>query len=212
MLRAALCTSLLAGLLAACGNGASPDDSPPAARPGNGAASDARDVPPAAKSLPATSPPATTAPERNGAPTNARGAIPPEDPLAGTWWCLLPEQAWLSLRLGVTLPEEGNGRSGRWITFDWSASVDENTLQRRSKPVAVALEHEGELLSIEGPAPMLTEKGEPNGQRGTWRLELRLASLPGEPLRFTGRAFHDELTPPEGTPAEMVRDFRPWSQ
>jgi hypothetical protein len=100
---------------------------------------------------------------------------------------------------------------GSWVSFDWQATSQEERLVRRSKPVAIAARSEGELLVVEGPSPMLTDRGEPNGRRGSWRLELRRTNMPGEPLRLAGKAVHTELTGPDGVAVELVRSFRTWS-
>jgi hypothetical protein len=139
----------------------------------------------------------------------APAPAPPEpearDSLLGTWYVLLPELPWTALRLEVHA--ESHGPRARWISFDWSASDDASNLAGRSKPVAIAMEGDLARLVLDGPAPMLTEAGQPNGQRGAWRVEL---NTPTEgSAHLIGRAFHTQLTPPAGSPAELTRDFRP---
>jgi hypothetical protein len=136
-----------------------------------------------------------------------------EDPLAGTWWVLAADLPLRALRMNL-LPANGpdSARSGHWVSFDWRATTSEDQLVRRSRPVAITMRTEGDLLVIEGPSPMLTDRGEPNGRRGDWRLELRRTNMPGEPLRLSGSAVHTELTEPTGVPVDLERTLRPWSR
>ncbi len=152
--------------------------------------------------------PARFSPDTPGAPGM-------DDPLAGTWWALAPSRPYMGLRLvlvGTSTPSE---LTGSWILFDWRATTQPESLVRRSRPVELHALRDGQpsaptSLTVTGPSPMLDENGLPNGQRGTWRLELRPNNLPGEELRFFGRAIHSELTGPEGIDVELVRAFRPW--
>ena len=128
----------------------------------------------------------------------------PRDDLLGTWYVFMPELPWSALRLDVRA--ETHGPRAAWISFDWSASPDDSKLSARSKPVATQLQGDQAQLVLEGPAPMLTENGQPNGQRGTWRIELH--ALPDSAARLAGRAWHTQITGPDGTPAELTREFR----
>ena len=80
-----------------------------------------------------------------------------------------------------------------------------------SKPVRIEARGDGPRLIVEGPAPMLTESGQPNGQSGSWRLDLRRSEQPGEPLSWSGTAVHTgaELAP-DGVSVDMERNFRRW--
>jgi hypothetical protein len=136
-----------------------------------------------------------------------------EDPLSGTWWVLAGDLPIRAFRMNIAPAGDPAGaHEGSWVSFDWRATTDEEQLVRRSKPVAIATHDEGELLVIDGPSPMLTDRGEPNGRRGTWRLDLRPSNMPGEPVRYSGRAVHTELTGPEGVPVDVVRAFRTWTR
>lgn len=129
----------------------------------------------------------------------------PAEGLLGTWYLLLPDLPFAGLRLQV---READGlRLASWISFDWSASEGPEDLAGRSKPVAVTLTGDLAALVIEGPAPMLTEGNQPNGQRGAWRFDLR--APPDGAQRLAGVAVHQELTGPQGTAAVMTREFRP---
>lgn len=149
--------------------------------------------------------PAAAGDQAPAAPSPPAPASEPRDGLLGTWYVLLPELPWTALRLEVHA--ESHGPRARWISFDWSGSKDASNLAGRSKPVAIDMEGDLARLVLDGPAPMLTESGQPNGQRGTWRIELQ-APTEGS-AHLVGRAFHTQLSPPEGTPAELTREFRP---
>lgn len=149
--------------------------------------------------------PVADASDAPAAPAPPAPEAQPRDGLLGTWYLLLSELPWSCLRLEVHA--EPHGPRARWISFDWSASEDAASLAGRSKPVAISLEGDLSQLVLTGPAPMLTEAGQPNGQRGNWRVELRAPSEGAAHL--LGRAFHAQLTPAGGTPAELTREFRP---
>jgi hypothetical protein len=150
-----------------------------------------------AEAQPEPAPPAALFPEPD-----------PQSGFAGTWYIFMPDLPWMALRLAVLPAAEG--QQVTWTSFDWSASSEADSLASRSKPVAVTLAGDPHAAVIDGPAPMITEGGQPNGQSGTWHMELRPA-LDG-PARLVGRAFHTELTGEAGVPAEMTRDFRIWQR
>jgi hypothetical protein len=136
-----------------------------------------------------------------------------EDPLAGTWWVLAKDLPLRGLRMNIAAADDPEGaHAGHWVSFDWRATSSEDRLVRRSRPVEVTVRREGELYVIEGPSPMLTDRGEPNGRRGSWRLEVRRTNMPGEPLRLSGRAVHSELTDPAGVPVDLERTLRIWTR
>ena len=185
MLRFCLLCALL--VVCACGPGEGTDESKPSAP-----------APPSAAG-------ATEAEAAAAEPAD------PDDPLAGLWWVLLPTFPIRAFRVNLESGEEGETRSGTWIIFDWRATTDAEALQRRSKQVRITARGSGSELVLEGPMPMLTEAGQPNGQSGRWRIELRRSELPGEAPRWTGTAVHDDgLTGAQGIPAEMERAFRRW--
>lgn len=182
MLRSSLLCALLA--VCACGRIESPDESKPA---------DA------------------AAPAAASQPEPAAAEVDPDDPLAGLWWVFAPTVPIRAFRVSLSPGKDGETRSGTWVTFDWRSTTDADALQRRSKPVRITATSSGSSLVLEGPTPMLTEGGQPNGQSGRWRIELRRGGLPGEPPRWSGTAVHDGgMTGPEGVPAEMERTFRRW--
>ncbi len=131
-----------------------------------------------------------------------------EDGFVGTWYVFMPDLPWLGLRLAVRPAEAGTQVT--WISFDWSASEEADDLASRSKPVEVTLTGDVQAAVIDGPSPMISEDGQPNGQRGLWHLELHPA-LDG-PARMVGRALHAELTGEAGVAAEMTREFRSWQR
>lgn len=145
------------------------------------------------------------------APEPGAETIDPDDPIAGLWWVVLPSFPIRAFRVSLEAGQDGETRGGTWVTFDWRSTTEPESLQRRSKPVRITARSSGTQVVLEGPAPMLTESGEPNGQSGQWRVELRRSELPGEPPRWSGMAVHDRgLTGPDGLPAEMERAFRRW--
>ena len=183
MLRSSLLCALLA--VCACGRMESPDDSK---------SSDAAAPAAAGQAQPAEAEPAD-----------------PDDPLAGLWWVLMPSFPIRAFRVSLSPGKDGETRTGTWVTFDWRSTTDADALQRRSKPVRITATASGASLVLEGPTPMLTEGGAPNGQSGRWRIELRRSDMPGEPLRWSGTAVHDKgLTGTDGVAAEMERAFRRW--
>ena len=125
--------------------------------------------------------------------------------LAGVWYVLMPDLPWIALRVQVL--NAPGGPSVSWISFDWSSSPDAEHLGSASKPVSVTLQGQLPAITLEGPAPMLSADGEPNGQQGRWHVELR---APEGGTRLSGKAVTEELTTPEGTPAEMTREWRVW--
>jgi hypothetical protein len=157
--------------------------------------------------------PAAARPEAGNGPAHVESAATVEDPLAGTWWVFAKDLPIRAFRMNIANTNDPDGpREGSWVSFDWRATTLEEVLARRSKPVAITARKEGELLVIEGPSPMLTDRGEPNGRRGTWRLEVRRTNMPGEPLRLSGKTVHTELTGPEGVPVDLERNFRPYTR
>lgn len=111
------------------------------------------------------------------------------------------------MALRVQVLAAPGGPSVSWISFDWSASPDAEHLASASKPVSATLQGQLPAITLEGPAPMLSADGEPNGQQGRWHIELR---APEGSTRLSGKAVTEELTTPEGTPAEMLREWRVW--
>ncbi|HZM00590.1 MAG TPA: hypothetical protein VFD43_10100 [Planctomycetota bacterium] len=152
------------------------------------------------------------------APEPARPAVVAEpasdddtDPAAGPWFVFATELPYRAFRVTLEPGRDGEVRKGAWATFDWRTTAEAETLQRRSKPVSITATGGLTSLLLEGPSPMLTEDGRPNGQSGTWRIELRRSEQPGQPPRWSGRAVHDEdSTGPEGVAVEMERAFRRW--
>jgi hypothetical protein len=164
---------------------------------------------------PAADEPATAAapqaPAAQPAPVPAPEAVDPDEPVAGLWWVFSPSFPIRAFRASLEPGHDDDERGGTWVSFDWRGTTEEQSLQRRSKPVRITARSSGSQLVIEGPSPMLTESGKPNGQSGHWRLALRRAELPGETPRWSGVAVHDGgLTGPEGVPVEMERAFRRW--
>jgi len=157
------------------------------------------DAAPVAEAQPAPEPPPAAAAELEP---------DPQDGFSGTWYIFMPELPWTALRLAV-LPS-ASGQQVSWISFDWSASDSAEDLSSRSKPVAVTLAGDVQAATIDGPSPMISESSQPNGQSGSWHIELRPA-LDG-PARLVGRAYHTGLTGEAGVPAEMTREFRPWQR
>jgi hypothetical protein len=143
------------------------------------------------------------------APDEPSDATPPADSdasgLAGVWYLYMHELPWMALRVQV-LAAPG-GPSVSWISFDWSASPDAERLAEASKPVSVSLQGHLPSITLDGPAPMVGADGEPNGQQGRWHVELH---APEGSARLTGKAVTEELTKPEGTPAELTREWRVW--
>jgi hypothetical protein len=137
-------------------------------------------------------------------PAVAAPAAEPATGLFGTWFLLMPELPFAALRLDVR-DVDGQPQAS-WIAFDPSVSAGADDLAARSKPVAVSLAGDLSSLVITGPAPMLTEGNQPNGQRGSWRFDLT-APPDGAP-RLAGVAVHPDLTSPLGTAAVMTREFR----
>jgi hypothetical protein len=138
-----------------------------------------------------------------------------DDPLAGTWWVLTPTHPFLALRLTLVGTETPGELEGNWISFDWRATTQAESLVRKSKAVKVSAQRTGERaaperLVIEGATPMLDENGVPNGQQGIWRIDLQPSHLPGESLRFQGRGVQSVLAEGEGVVVDLVRDFRVW--
>jgi len=154
------------------------------------------------KSPPTATPP--VAPPAASAPAGPQSSTD----LAGLWYVYLKDMPWMALRVQVLSTPSGPSIS--WITFDWTASADAEHLGSASKPVSVKLKSQPPEVSLEGPAPMLTVDGQPNGQQGSWHLELH--APPEGPTHFLGTAVCDELTAPAGTPAEMTRDWRSWKR
>ncbi|HTE05829.1 MAG TPA: hypothetical protein VK824_06510 [Planctomycetota bacterium] len=155
------------------------------------------------------------------APMPALTAQPPgapgtEDPAAGTWWVLAPAHPYLALRLSLVGTDDAHALVGHWISFDWRASRQAEALVRRSKPVAVRATRAGTPAApgafvVDGPMPMLDEDNVPNGQHGSWHLQLQPANLPGEPLRFHGTGVHSAMAPEQGVDVDLVRDYRVWT-
>jgi hypothetical protein len=162
----------------------------------------------------AASPAAPGEPAR--APDLAAGTADSADPLAGTWYALAPSHPYLALRLNLVATQDEHALEGHWISFDWRATTLPEALVRRSKAVLVLVSRAGTreapgAVVVDGAMPMLDENNAPNGQNGTWHIELTRASLPGEPLRFRGRGVHSTLTAQEGVDVDLVRDFRAWT-
>jgi hypothetical protein len=137
------------------------------------------------------------------------------DPLAGTWWILTPTHPFFALRLSLVGTESPERLEGSWVSFDWRASSQAESLVRRSKAVRVSAQRTGppespERLVIEGPRPMLDENGVPNGQHGTWRIDLTPSQLPGETPRFQGRGVQTDPAGGEGVTVDLVREYRPF--
>lgn len=140
-------------------------------------------------------------------------AAPRDDPLEGTWWVFLPSLPYMAFRANLTAPDPpGDVLDGSWVSFDWRRTSDSGSLARLSKRVAIRATRDGDRLTIEGPAPMLDADGNPNGHSGLWLLRLRQVGLAGETSRYSGRSRHDKLTEESGTPADLVREFRPWKK
>jgi hypothetical protein len=145
------------------------------------------------------------------APAPGDETVDPDDPIAGLWWVVLPSFPIRAFRVSLEAGQDDETRGGTWVSFDWRSTAEPESLQRRSKPVRITAHSSGTQLVLEGPAPMLTESGTPNGQSGQWRIALRRSELPGEQTRWSGLAVHDRgLTGPDGLPAEMERAFRRW--
>ncbi|MHC4846592.1 MAG: hypothetical protein ACYTCU_10590 [Planctomycetota bacterium] len=118
-------------------------------------------------------------------------AAPLADPLEGTWWVLAPALPYMAFRATLVAPQPpGDELTGSWVSFDWRGSSESDGLMRLSKPVKVKATRNGDQLVIDAPSPMLDANGSPNGHSGIWSLSLRRASLPGEALRYAGRARH----------------------
>ncbi len=190
-----LVAAALLTLATACGNGRAAADSA-----ADGAA--AREAGP---NLPTGAP---VAPEPEPEPPASS-----TDALAGTWWLLMPDLPMLAYRvnIGAAAAPEAE-RDGLWVSFDWRGTREPELLVRRSSSAAITASLAGDTIMISGPSPMLTDKGVPNGHRGVWRLQLRNTSMPGEQPRWTGHAWHSELTPPDGVSATLERSFRAWEQ
>jgi hypothetical protein len=168
--------------------------------------------------------PAATAAAHDGSAAASAPALPADtpgspgmdDPAAGTWWVLAPSHPYFALRLTLIGTEDEHALKGHWISFDWRASKQPETLVRRSKPVLVLATRAGtrdapDKLVVDGPMPMLDEDNVPNGQRGSWHLELEPSNLPGEPLRFHGSGAQSAPAGEAGVDVDFVRDFRPWT-
>ena len=157
--------------------------------------------------------PSAAEPRQADAPPAAPGAeaADPDDAVAGLWWVFAPTFPNRAFLVSLEPGQDGEDRGGTWVSFDWRGTTDPESLQRRSKPVRITARSNGTQVHVEGPAPMLTESGQPTGQSGSWQLDLRRAELPGEPPRWSGVANHDRgLTGPEGVAVEMERAFRRW--
>jgi hypothetical protein len=128
--------------------------------------------------------------------------------LAGVWYVFLHEMPWVALRVQVLATPAGPSVS--WISFDWSGSADAEHLSSASKPVSVSLQGQLPAVVLDGPAPMLSADGQPNGQRGSLHLELHAPS--GNSRHLVGTASSEQLTPASGTPAEMSREWRGWKR
>lgn len=153
---------------------------------------------------------AATQPPAPHATPEPKPAIDPNDPVAGLWWVYAPKFPIHAFRISLE-PGAGETRAGTWVTFDWRGTTDPETLARRSKPVRIEAKGDSRQMIIEGPAPMLTDAGQPNGHSGRWRLDLRRAELPGEPLRWSGTATHDGgMTGTDGVTVDMERGFHRW--
>ncbi|GJM20898.1 MAG: hypothetical protein DHS20C15_08130 [Planctomycetota bacterium] len=165
-----------------------------------------------------TAPPATnTTPPNTGAPavesvTNQTGQAAPEQ-LAGTWWVFVPEQPQRAFRATLVATDHEQHFRGSWVSFDWRGTSRPETLHRMTKPVEIQAEHSDGRLFVRGPAPQIdATSGQPTGAHGSWELRVRLASLPGEPLRFTGRLLrHDDSAEDEGLAAEVSKSFEAYS-
>jgi len=157
------------------------------------------EVPPAVEVVEPPDPPAPVAPLA--------------DPLQGTWWVLAPGLPYMAFRATLAVPDSpGDVLDGSWVSFDWRGSSDTESIMRISRPVAIRATRNGDALVIDGPSPMLDANGSPNGHNGPWSLTLRRTSLPGEPLRYSGRSRHARLAIGDGTAVDVVREFRAWKK
>jgi hypothetical protein len=151
-------------------------------------------------------PPAGNAP----APTAASAALArPDDPMAEIWWAFMPDRPYLAFQVSL-LPSDGESIEGSWKSFDWVATKSSDDLRHRSKAVEVTGTRSGDTLQIVAPAPMLDANGRPNGQRGSWRLDLKESNLPGEARRYAGQAVSTEMEKDTSLPVSLERDFRRW--
>jgi len=139
------------------------------------------------------------------------GKASPEQ-LAGTWWCLTPDRPHRALRATLVPTDDDERWGGSWVSFDWRGSVTGDDLHRVSKPVEIQAELDGKQLTLRGPAPQIdAASGQPLGVTGRLELRLKLASLPGEPVRFAGRLLRDdEDDASEGLAVDMTPRFVPF--
>jgi len=149
--------------------------------------------------------------EQGAASSSPGRADLPAEPVAGDWWIFLPTLPIRGFRVSIEPGRDGETRPGTWAIFDWRATTKADALQRRSKPVRITAVSDGPRLRLEGPSPMISEAGRPNGQSGRWTIELRRSAHPGESPDWSGIAVHDGgLTGADGVRAEMERTFRRW--
>lgn len=136
--------------------------------------------------------------------------------VAGSWWVLAPALPVQGLYL--TLEESGTGEGpddgpwdGSWVSFDWRGTKEGGEPARASRPVEVSARRDGDVIVVSGPVPQVDALGRPTGASGHWELAVKAASLPGQPLHFTGRMVHSEGSPARDVEVEVLSTFRSWA-
>jgi hypothetical protein len=113
--------------------------------------------------------------------------------------------------LDLVPTDDPDAWNGTWISFSWRGSDNEESLSRRSLPVAISARIERHEIIITGPSPQFDGPGTPNGDSGRWELRLRLVSPPDKPPVYSGIMVHAEYTSAQGVQVKLSRTFERWS-